>query len=97
VRAEALYLSKLSPFRLCQSLTFDEMMNLRQQIISVMITSYNFGGATIRTFSDVYGNKGSAQRRFAVYGNKTDPQGNNISREKTQDGRTIWWCPSIQS
>lgn len=96
VKAEALYLAELSPHRTVNSLTPNELKQLRQQIINVMGASYNSGGATIRTYVNPDGSKGGAQRRFAVYGNLTDPMGNPVVKEETKDGRTTHWVPSVQ-
>jgi len=96
VKAEALYLAEISPHRLVRSLTPAERRVLREQIINVMGASYATGGATISTYRNADGTKGGAQRRFAVYGNQTDPMGNPVVREETKDGRTTHWVPSVQ-
>jgi len=96
VKAEALYLAELSPHRIICELSTLEIERLRLQIINVMRASYNTGGATIRTYRNPYGAEGGAQRRFAVYGNQTDPMGNPVVREETKDGRTTHWVPAIQ-
>ena len=96
VKAEALYLAELSPHRVIRDLSTQEIERLRVQIINVMKASYNTGGATISTYRNVDGTKGGAQRRFAVYGNQTDPMGNPVVREETKDGRTTHWVPSVQ-
>lgn len=96
VKAEALYLAELSPHRTVRDLTTQEIERLRVQVINVMKASYNSGGATIRSYANVDGTKGGAQRRFAVYGNKLDPMGNPVTKEETLDGRTTWWVPEIQ-
>lgn len=96
IKAEALYLSELSPHRVINTLTPNELQRLRSQIINVMKASYNTGGATINTYRNPDGTKGKARSRFVVYGNKTDPMGNAVIREETKDGRTTHWCPAIQ-
>jgi len=42
------------------------------------------------------GDAGEFSRKFAVYGQKTDPQGNEVVKEKTRDGRVTHWVPDIQ-
>ncbi len=96
VKAEALYLSELSPHRTVDSLKMAEMERLRNQIMNVMKASLNTGGATFSTYRNPDGSKGRAQSRFVVYGNKTDPLGNPVVREDTLDGRTTHWVPAIQ-
>ncbi len=95
IRAEALYLSELSPHRTVSTLLGQEREVLRQQIINVMRVSYSTGGATISTYRDPSGASGSAQERFVVYGRASDPMGNPVIKEEV-GGRTIHWCPAVQ-
>lgn len=96
IRAEALYLAKLSPKRLSNSLTKDEVILLCTSIIEVMQTSYKYQGATLLTYKDSYGNEGKYSSQFKVYGRKLDDLGNKITKETSSEGRTIHWCPAIQ-
>jgi formamidopyrimidine-DNA glycosylase len=96
IRAEALYLAKLAPKRLCSSLTKDEILSLCRCIIEVMETSYKYQGATLHTYKDSYGNEGKYSSLFKVYGRKTDDLGNKIVKETSTEGRTIHWCPAVQ-
>lgn len=95
IRAEALYLSKLNPFRAANKLSADENRRLCQAILDVMQESYKYQGATIQTYKTAYGEEGRYSSCFKVYGQKQDPLGNPII---TQDsgGRTLHWCPTIQ-
>ena len=95
IRAEALYLSKLNPFRAANKLSADESRRLCQAILDVMQESYKYQGATIQTYKTAYGEEGKYSSCFKVYGQKKDPLGNPII---TQDsgGRTLHWCPTIQ-
>ena len=96
IRAEALYLSKLSPFRPASKLSEDEVHNLCQHIVDVMEESYKYQGATIQTYKTAYGEEGRYSSLFKVYGQKSDPLGNKIIKQDS-GGRTIHWCPSIQT
>jgi formamidopyrimidine-DNA glycosylase len=96
VKAESLYLARLAPERLCNSLSDEEILDLKNSIEKVLRTSYNSGGSTIKTYRDVYGNSGNFTSRFLVYGNKQDPQGNSVSSYTSKDGRTTFWVPAIQ-
>lgn len=96
VKAEALWLARLSPHRRCDGLDYDELARLCDAVTGVMLASYRSGGATISTYRNVDGEPGEAQRRFAVYGHTVDPLGNPVVREATKDGRTTWWSPAIQ-
>jgi len=97
VKAEALYLARISPLRTCSSLSEKEIIDLQDSIDKVLSTSYNSGGSTIKTYRDVYGNVGTFTSRFLVYGNSVDPQGNKVQKLETKDGRTTFWVPAIQN
>jgi len=95
LRAEALYSARISPFRLCSDLTTDECSRLNTSINSTIRESYKTGGATLRDYVDFNGDRGKFADRFAVYGNKTDPKGRDVKRDKLS-GRTIHWVPEVQ-
>lgn len=97
IRAEALYLSKLSPWRLGNSLTSQEIDSLQEAVVNVMKESYAHQGATILTYKDAFGAEGKYSSCFKVYGQKTDPLGNKIKKETGPDGRTIHWSPAVQT
>ena len=61
-----------------------------------MKESYESGGATIKTYKNFNGENGDYARRFMVYNQKTDPEGNEVVRELTADQRTTHWCPAVQ-
>jgi formamidopyrimidine-DNA glycosylase len=96
IRAEALYLSKISPWRPANLLTPDEILRLGQSVVGVMNESYQHQGATISTYKTAYGEDGNYSTLFKVYGQKKDPLGNAIIKQKTPDKRIIHWCPSVQ-
>lgn len=96
IRAEALYLSKLSPWRKANKLSQDEIKTLGQAIVDVMKESYTHQGATIHTYKTAYGEEGKYSTLFKVYGQEKDPLGNKIIKQQTPDKRTIHWCPDIQ-
>jgi formamidopyrimidine-DNA glycosylase len=96
IRAEALYLCKLSPWRQANKLSQDEIKALCQACMDVMQESYQHQGATIHTYKTVYGEEGKYSTLFKVYGQKQDPEGRKIIKQATPDKRTIHWCPEIQ-
>ena len=97
VKAEALYRAKLSPWRLVGSLSTSEISNLNASVKSVLRQAYADQGATIATYKNVEGEEGYASLQFMVYGKKNDPHNNQVLREKTDDGRTTHWVPSVQN
>jgi formamidopyrimidine-DNA glycosylase len=96
IRAEALYLSKLSPWRDSNKLTPDQIETLCKSIVSVMESSYQHQGATIQTYKTAYGEEGRYSTLFQVYGRKEDPMGRKIVKQQTPDKRSIHWCPEVQ-
>lgn len=96
IRAEALYLAKISPWRPCHTLVADEINRIQQALVDVMKDSYKHQGATILTYKDAYGAEGKYASCFKVYGQKKDPLGNEIKKETMPDGRTIHWSPAVQ-
>ena len=97
VKAEALYLAKISPHRTVSSLTNAELCDLNAAVRSVLVNSFESGGATLQSYQDFYGEVGDATQRFAVYGRKADPEGREIIKEQTKDGRTTHWVPAVQA
>jgi formamidopyrimidine-DNA glycosylase len=97
IKSEALYLSGISPNRLCNSLSQVESERLLNSVIKIAKESYKSGGSTIKTYQDFYGNSGEFSSNFLVYGNDVDPLGNKIVRVTTKDKRTTFWVPSLQN
>lgn len=96
IKAEALYLAKLSPHRKGGSLSDEEIFRLNRAIHSVVRESYSSGGSTFKTYADFNGDTGKFTDRFMVYGREEDPKGNPVIREETLDKRTTHWVPKIQ-
>lgn len=97
MRAEALWLSRISPWRKSMDLKSEEIYKLYESLHSVAGNSYKSGGATIHTYVGVEGVKGSFSERFAVYGRKIDAEGKEVKREIDSGGRTIHWSPARQT
>lgn len=96
IKAEALYLARISPHRNVGDLSDDEIRRLCQTIKSVIRESYASGGATISSYANFNGDIGEYSQKFCVYNQKTDPDGNEVIKEKTPDGRTTHWVPKTQ-
>ena len=67
LKAEILYKSKISPFRLIQNITDEEIINLFNNCRDIIKLSYNSKGATIRNYSDLSNNDGEFSFSFKVY------------------------------
>ena len=96
VKAEALWLARLSPHRAVSSLSDHDKKVLNHSIQTVLRESFQNGGATLRTYKNFDGSEGQYSSRFAVYNQSTDPDGNEVVKEKTDDGRTTHWVPNVQ-
>ena len=96
VKAEALWLARLSPHRTVSSLSDHEKSVLNHAIQTVLRESFQNGGATLRTYKNFDGTEGNYSSRFAVFNQSQDPAGNEVIKEKTDDGRTTHWVPNVQ-
>ena len=96
MRAEALFRAGISPWRSVTEITTDEYVTLCKSVLSVAQESYKSQGATISTYRNVDGAKGTTQFSFQVYSRKSCPKGHEIIKEETPEGRTSHWCKHCQ-
>lgn len=96
LRAEILYHCQISPWRKCESLTREDIENIAKFSCQISQKSYSLGGNTIENFQSLSGGTGDFSKELCVYAKRKDPHGEEVIAEKTPDGRTIHWCPSIQ-
>ena len=96
VKADSLWLAKLSPHRTVSSLSDIEFSDLNEAIKKVMRVSYEFGGATIQSYVSFDNEVGTYTQNMVVYGQTHDPEGNEVIKEKTKDGCTTHWVPKVQ-
>jgi DNA-formamidopyrimidine glycosylase len=96
IKSETLYRSRLSPWRICNSLSNEEYYSLAQNTIDILLESYKLGGATLATYKNFEGKTGWYADKLQVYKKLKDPLGNNVKSESTYDKRTSWWVPEVQ-
>lgn len=96
VKADSLWLSRLSPHRKVDSLSLEEFELLNDSIKRVLRTSYESHGATIKSYKGFDDESGGYGERLLCYGREKDEDGEEIVREETLDGRTTWWVPARQ-
>ena len=65
---EALFMSKIHPLRICNSLKMHEIKNLIFNTKKILKFSISKGGSSIRDFKNVSGVSGKFQQFFRVYG-----------------------------
>lgn len=94
LKADSLWLAKLSPWRLVSQCSIDDLDRLHEAVSSTIRIAYLNGGSTILTYKGFDGENG--KHTMLVYGRKTDPNGEEIVRQDTKDGRTTWWVPQVQ-
>jgi formamidopyrimidine-DNA glycosylase len=98
LRADILWLARISPLRPAQELTEDEYERLRIAAHTLIRKAYEAGGTTVRTYRDVDGDVGHYQ--CLVYMQFTDPLGNKVVRSRFPESkwtkRTVHWVPSLQ-
>jgi DNA-formamidopyrimidine glycosylase len=97
MRAEALWLAKVNPWKPVVELTSQQLLDLYESTLSVARNSYESGGATIHTYKGVAGEEGTYSSRFVVYGRQHDADGNEVLREQDSNGRTVHWSPIRQA
>lgn len=98
---EALWRSKLSPFRPANSLNDIEANLLAHSIRTVLEEALEAGGSSLRDHRQADGTLGYFQHRFAAYDRAGEPCrhpdcSNHISRD-VQAGRSTFWCATCQT
>lgn len=96
LKSEILYESKISPHRLLEDLSGEDLEILYKNIKKICLASLKAGGATIRNYSNIDNEVGNYVFEFKVYQQKKDPLGNIVKRIETKDKRTTHWVSEIQ-
>jgi DNA-formamidopyrimidine glycosylase len=99
LKAEVLWLSKISPHRTANSLSDEERDMLYSMIRTVMMESYRYGqGCSLLTYRTLINDSyfHYPVGTLACYRRELDPEGNQILSEETKDKRTTWWSPVRQ-
>ena len=65
---ESLFMSKIHPLRMSNSLNNKEIKNLILSIKKILRLSISKGGSSIRDFKNIFGKSGNFQQFFKVYG-----------------------------
>ncbi len=107
-KSESLFLAGIRPDRLMETLSTQELHKLHKAICTVLSSSYENGGATIRNYTDLYDNHGlytdidklnlmhKWENRVMIYGRNRDIYGNLVMKVTLDDGRTTYWTPEVQ-
>ena len=95
---ESLYSAGISPFREARTINKNELIKLKESIVSVLKKSIGSGGTTFSDFRDLEGENGNFGLQTNVYrrtGKECRKCGNLIKRKKIT-GRSTHWCPKCQ-
>jgi len=95
---ESLFSAGISPFREARTIKKNELIKLKESIVTVLKKSIGFGGTTFSDFRDLEGENGDFGLRTNVYrrtGKECRKCGNLIERQKIT-GRSTHWCPKCQ-
>jgi len=96
MKSEALFRSKISPWRIVSDISAEEYISLRKSVIEVATESYSSQGASISTYRNPDGEKGTTQFNFQIYSRELCPLSHVVRKEQTPEGRTSHWCEMCQ-
>jgi DNA-formamidopyrimidine glycosylase len=96
VKAESLWRARISPHSTVADIEDKRLAILKKCCQEVLVSSYSHGGASIENYRRPDGTRGQYTSQFAVYNQKEDPDGNQVIKEATADGRTTHWVPAVQ-
>jgi DNA-formamidopyrimidine glycosylase len=97
LRAEILHDCRINPWRNVTEISANEYANLCEATIRIANASYESQGASIKTYRNVDGTKGTTQFNFQVYSRKECPFGHQVQRRQDHNGRMMHWCPGCQT
>ena len=95
---ESLYLAGISPFREARTKKKNELIKLKESIVTILKKSIGSGGTTFSDFRDLEGENGNFGLQTNVYrrtGKECHKCGNLIERKKIT-GRSTHWCSICQ-
>ena len=97
--SESLFLSNISPERICNSLSIKDCSNLSNSIKAVLNEAIKMGGTTLKDFYSADGNQGYFKIKLNVYGRDGQPCNscNNIITKKTIGQRSSFMCSKCQN
>lgn len=96
LRSEIMYAARINPFRPASTLSEEEWNTLCQKVTEITRLSYENGGATIRSYKNLNGERGNFAARFHVYGRKTDRENRKVTRMIDDSKRAVWYVDEIQ-
>ena len=96
LKSEALYASKISPHRSCDTLKDTELRRLYKEIRSKIKESFKMGGMSRKDYKDINNKSGNFSSKLEVYGKTVDKYSNIVEKFTSNDGRTTYWVKKVQ-
>ena len=93
---EALYKMKIHPGRKVERISLKRKTELFHVIVNILQESIDAGGSTISDYRNINGEAGTMQNRLMMYGRKSCPNCNSITKVMKIAGRTSVYCPRCQ-
>ena len=87
IKADSLWLAQINPHKAVKDLSDTQLITLNSSIKQVLRESFSSGGATIKNYKNLNDEIGDYSARFMVYNRTIDPNGNQVIKELTPDGR----------
>ena len=96
--SEVLFRTGIHPKKKCSKLSQQTFSMIFKEIESVLKAAILAGGSSISSYRNSYGEKGSYQTSFFVYGRKSEPclKCETLIQSCIQAGRSTFWCPVCQ-
>jgi formamidopyrimidine-DNA glycosylase len=100
LRADCLWMAKISPFRTVTSLSDKELNSVFTALKELVLGDYSMEEGRKQGYITQHTKLPKDYKRdFFVYSEKTDIHGNPVKKEELFEGsqkRSIFWCPAIQ-
>ncbi|MBS4199942.1 DNA-formamidopyrimidine glycosylase [Bacillus sp. FJAT-49732] len=96
---EVLFRSRIHPLRIANTLTDQEILELREQASTTLKESIDAGGSSVNTYMNSHGLSGTYQNELKVYGRKDQECyrcGAAVQKIKVA-GRGTHFCPTCQA
>ena len=97
---EILFLSKIHPLRLCNSLKKKDVKSLIFYIRKILRIAIHEGGSSIKDYKNIYGRSGNFQQFFNVYGQENKNCSRPLCEEKIKkifiSDRSSFYCSKCQ-
>ncbi len=93
---DALWIAKIHPTRLTQSITMEDATNLLAACREILAEGIKNRGLTISDYVDALGKPGNQQNFFRVYRQETCKRCSSNIQTITMNTRTTYFCPTCQ-